>query len=632
MDKVASAERQRFSWSTLSALTAVFLFSLSANLYQNRVLLRPEDSLYADMKLYVDWAERLAFGGPLFTLDQFYPPGTSYFFSFFFRFFPAQQALVAIAFSSAVLLAASNIILGLTAARLFRLRSLSILVSSAAAFYWPFATLGSFYLSEPLFIFLSLSAQFFFVSGLRRVPAGFLISGVLFALAALVKSQALIHLLACLAAVCCFGGWRTMFRAVLAAPAGAALVLLPFFFRSGHFQPVIAANDAFNLYLGQSRRQAVAALDEGKGEFFVFVNNNSRLDYLYHPPQVCRASIVDRSFFFDKLLQLWREAPRRQVLRSAENLVELFMIEPAWPLNNNPRFREYDLGFQWLGALFFVLPASITIVAGLLFAQQRMETALLFFPLLGISAVAAAGTGQPRYLMPYYYNFLPLALVLFPRLRAARLNPVLRSGLRRQTLYGILCFLSVTGAGVFVAKKYVQTMPLRRDGAQGDYRTLSTVMPPPDSRGKMYWADLGRDGQMVFERRKEPGYSVRLSEFNTAESTARAVPFSVEAVEQGRLELGFNGREVTHVALYMVDPDSFWRSSLLQSGGTRKIAQGLHNGKWISLEISEAERKEGKKEILLTKLLGSSVRVSAVLIYRAISRPGKRSDGEAYLR
>lgn len=53
---------------------------------------------------------------------------------------------------------------------------------------------------------------------------------------------------------------------------------------SGRSDWFISANDGFNLYLGQSRREAVMGVDFESQLFHVFYNDNSVTPYLFHPP------------------------------------------------------------------------------------------------------------------------------------------------------------------------------------------------------------------------------------------------------------------------------------------------------------------------------------------------------------
>ena len=96
--------------------------------------------------------------------------------------------------------------------------------------------------------------------------------------------------------------------------------------------------------------------------------------------------------------------------------------------------------------------------------------------------------------------------------------------------------------------------------------------------------------------------------------------WAVEAPENGTLSVAVpeaNSATRLFIALYMIDPDSYARVSLVSSGGRSAVAQDLHNGRWVSLEVLPEEFSVGRKAIRLQRLLGSSVLVSAVVVYRA---------------
>ena len=604
---------------------SIFALSLALNLVQSMWLLPPWESRYADMGMYIEWARRLAAGGPIYTTDWFYPPGNSWFYSLFFRVLPAETALHAIAASLAVMLAASNVLLGLTAQLLFRRWYFGVAAAAASAAYWPFAAMGSFYLAEPLFVFLLILAQFLFVYAMRNrrlaLPAC-AASGILLGLSVIVRTQGLITLAVCCLCAAIFFRRRFACFAVLTA-AGAAVLVTTVFVRLHRaeaeglsFPSAFAANDAFNNYLGQSRRQVISTVDTERGEFYFFANNNSKVEYLFLPPETMLGSLLDRKMFFAATAKLWREDPARQVLFSVQNMIDLFMVRSSWPLGNNKQFDSADLIFQWGACLLLFFPALVTAIRSLTQGSLRLTAMLFAAPICCVAAMALISTGQPRYFLPYHYNLLLLTVPYYARLASTKFGARGRTFFY-ENLTALLLFALIVACSVTLTRCYAHSIPPRVDGSQRAYTSWETVDPAPNRATPVFVVDLGRDGQAAYVRGPVTGARIEQEGFKVWIPASREVGFAVETADLGVLQLYFPENIFTHIAVYFVDPDSWWRSSTATSGNQLKVAQHLHDGRWISFEITPEEQRLGRKDIVVRKIMGDSAAVSGVLAYRS---------------
>lgn len=583
-----------------------FLASVVLNVVQCAFVLPPQESVYADMGVYLERAMRLSQGaGNSQTLDSFYPAGTSALYAIAFSFLSFPRALRAIALAQAIALAFANLLLGLTVERAFRSRRAGVLSSAVATAYWPFAALGSFYLAEPFFIFFLLLGQWLVAGaafGQRSASSGLVRSfsaGLSLALASLIKSQGALLLVPALFAVLRRPRMRKCLA--LALLLGYGLGAIPQIRWSESGLRLGAANDAFNIYLGQSRRQGVAAYDARAGELFVFFNNNSNRDYLFYPPEVVHGSILDRRLFLDRVRELWRADPLAQILASLENGMELWLLRPSWPLSSSSAFLDLDLGFQWLGLLAVTLPALYGALPRFSRRRGGLSGRRMFFilPLLGITAISMMTTGQPRYLIPFYYELIPLAVLGWREAREDWRESAGGAARSFGTFAGVLLILFLVAKWVGAAA--VSAVPLRGRGPTS-MPALTMLHPSPVSRPSVV---------PVGALETEGFVSAFGGQLLSARETARVV-------------VPLETSSTTHVAVALNDPDGYFRAALVRSAGVEKVAQQLHSGSWIVLSVTDTERRERRKEILFQKLLGDSILLSGVIAYDANKEPEEK--------
>jgi 4-amino-4-deoxy-L-arabinose transferase-like glycosyltransferase len=611
----------------------IFLLSLSINALQAFLVVSPLDHLYSDMLGYVERAERLAAGGPMLPFDRFYPPGTHYLNAAFFYFFGSLSALKLIVGAQILMLSLANVLAGYAAIELFGRRSWGYAVMLACTLYWPFSAQSSFFMAEPALMFFLMLGFFLFAKAIMHDPDSRLLffSALAFGLGALVKSQAVLAFFTSLLALLFFWRREHSMRCFLLLCAGFSLPVAVQFgintYQSGTLSLYLSANDAFNTYLGQTRHEAVGCFDQKQNYFYVFHNNNAGLGYRFLPPRILPVSILDRAYFRKETLELWKIDPGQQLTRSLENMFELFDLNPRWPLRNIQLFSTLDQVFQWLLLLFVTIPALSTVAGAVLYRRYSFQSFLLISPICGMGLVAAASTGQPRYLLPFTYCYFLLAAPFYAQLiNSARTRTTAaiteRTTLARELTLagGFLLFFVCSGS--FVKTRYLATLPPRHDSMQEDYyEPLGTSQPRTAT--PLLWFDLGRNNLLVSPRADTIAdtVSVSLTGFRPGIPWPRAISWYVFADKQGSLTLRFPRSSASKLFLYLTDGDSYWRASRIQSGSTDLLAEGLHDGKWIVLPISDEERAEGEKTVTFSKLTGSSIALSGLALYNENPSP-----------
>lgn len=411
-------------------LCAALLFfgSLALNLQHIYMVSSPLDHVYSDMGGYVTRAWRVAAGAPFMPFDTFYPPGTSFLFAVVFFLFGFPVGIHIVSISQAVFLAGANVLLGYVAMELFGHRLMACLVMLIATLYWPFTAQTSFFMAEPAFSFFVILGLLVFVRSINRPSNQFVyfVLGLLFGIVTLIKSQGLCVFVIIPLSMFVFTRTRHLRQYIVALLSGLlipvvmTLALNAAIMRSPGL--LLSANAAFNTYLGQSRHQALGCLDPDKGYFYYFHNNNAGIGYDFLPPRVLPVSILDRAYFNQETAKLWREDPTTQIIRSLHNVVELFEINPRWPLRNNSHLVRQDVVSQWILLFFVVLPAVYGIWEAVFCKRYCFQVSILALPLVGISAVVSVSMGQPRYLIPFTYFLILLAVPFYLDLLEAARN------------------------------------------------------------------------------------------------------------------------------------------------------------------------------------------------------------------
>ena len=599
------------------------------------LLVPPHEMICCDMLSYLERAQRWAAGGPPQPFDAFFPPGVSYFYSLFFWLFTEQQAYILIAVSQCLLLSLAAVAIAATAAELSGSSRVGIVTGLVSACYWPFTLRASFFLSEPLFICLATLGQYGVVRAMKGSGSHkwAILAGVSLGFSLLTRSQGVCFIVSGLFALLIFcRGWRRV--SIGAALFLPVLIIVYAQMRqnqsiSGRSDWFISANDGFNLYLGQSRREAVMGVDFESQLFHVFYNDNSVTPYLFHPPIALPFSVMDREHFVSKVHELWQSNPSRQTWRSLENMVELWSVRGTWPVSNFSTAAYFELVFLWIGAILFCVPALLYSTLELSGALWRRRQIVLVLPAIVLTASAFASSGQPRFLLSVMHNVIALS-VLFWCGYGERFLGRSRRWQLRQIWLSLILPLSLVAFGGFVMNKNSELVPPRLND-DGKVPTLEDLVPPVKSGGVIIDQHFVVDGpppsssiylkseaRVDGQPKSQHSLPVQMVGFQPAKRWEnRRISTFAEALESGEVNLEFAPAAATHVALLLVDGDSFQRIVIVSSGDSSVIAQDLHNGRWIVLPISEIESAAGRKQITLSKLLGESIAVARVVLYRA---------------
>ena len=392
-------------------MIVVFVAGVFLGLVQIFLVSSPWDHIYSDMNGYIDKARRL-FEEGMVPFDTFFPLGTAYLYSVFFFFLDDPVNLYVLAIFQVVCVAASHVVIGLTAQELFKNERVSIFTAVASLCYWPLTGQTTFFMSEPIFMLLCLSAQYCFIKMCARGPTMVLVllCAVCVGIASITKTQGLVFLISMLVlGVIGLGNLKWL-------SAVTAITLVVISLHSWHISELLdrrgfffSANGAFNLYLGQSGLEATGGYDLENNMFFLFYNNNSFIDKNLSPTEVHLASVLDQEYFMDRVVDRWQDDPGRQVLRMFVSAFELFSTEPHWPLRNVDTLGNVERVFKMASLLVIYLPLLIAISVAINQRCYRWELAVLLLPVLGIVCASALTFGQPRYLVPFMPNIIAVA-------------------------------------------------------------------------------------------------------------------------------------------------------------------------------------------------------------------------------
>ena len=590
---------------SLTVLACSLCFNLWLVYWVNSPLLH----IYSDMQGYVERGWRLAQGGPFYPFDTFYPPGTSYVYAVVMYFFGYDRGLKVLVALQPALLTASYLLLALCAMLLFGKRRLAFVVLAFCAAYFPFAAQGCFFMAEPVFMFLLALSFFIYLTTLRgsHAAAKYFLLGLLVAFATLVKSQGGILIVSVLL-VPVFDK-EAQKRARL-LPLFLLAFVLPLLAQVSVNSAImkrpsvyIAANNDYNMYLGQSRRAAVGCLDPVTGYFYIFYNTNTGLGYKFREAAAYPVAIWDRSFFKQKTWELWHSNPRLQVLRSLQNAFELYSINPRWPLRNNPQLVLPDTVSQWFFLFLVVLPALSFSFSALRVPQERSKVFFLGLPILGIFGVAFISMGQPRYLLPFNYFLLLLACPFYEQAFQRRTGLVSR-------LVGAFVFV-VALAGVREAARaaYESTLPAPREKSQ------EKLEAPLKNTEPLFLAYTGFDNQLVSVKKQAGGVTVSLENFEVGEMWSREVYWHADADAEGRVKLVFPPGSANKIGLFFTDGDGYRRISYAAAGADIALAERLHNGRWIFFTLNAEQQKSGQAEVVIRRLMGRSAALSAIALF-----------------
>lgn len=410
----------------------VAVLSLAAAAYQVYYVHHPLESVYADMRGYIERAWDLVGAPSVVPYERFYPPGTHYLFALVFAVFGYSAGFATIALLQILFLTAANVFSYQIAVLLFSNNRAALVLASVLSVFLPRVALVSFYVAEPLFLFLITSGQLLLLHALTKQPSrtAIYVSGLLFGFAIITKGQALAFTAGAVA-VMLLPRFRRVRRLSPLFVFGAALPVVSISAINSNIagRPMlsVAANDMFNSYLGQSQRRGIGCYDDSSNTFYFFHNNNSYFNELLSAPMAIRASILDRDYFRRATLKLWSDQPLIQLVRSLNNIRELFLPELYWPLRDVKQQEKSAAWSAWIWSWVSFILGSWGLALAVRRGRWTWQICFITIPLLGIAAMAFVSMGQPRYLVPFQFHIMLLSmpvlcsfdLLLSTRLRGA---------------------------------------------------------------------------------------------------------------------------------------------------------------------------------------------------------------------
>lgn len=414
---------------------ALWVVSFAAHLYYIQWVLSPLDTMDSDMLVYIELAINYFYGyGAIDPLNTISLPGINYFFGFILKVFGLATGFTVLNILQAAILSTINVLTGLITYALFKQRWAAWLVAIIVAAYWPFWGLISYYMAELMQIFFMLLAYYWLIQAIETGAKWecLMSIGLLLGLAMMMKGQAIVAVVAVV-----------LFLLILPVAAGrrhwAGWVMMGFMIPIGlqvmlhhRINPAggwyMALVDSYNFYLAQSRMQGIAALEwHGPGAYTLHTYANDTDDeQRFLPLAIVEASILDRPYYQQKSWELIREQPYRQWGRAVTSVRELFRYGEGWPFRYiKPVWGDAQVLHQiklWL----VMLPAALSLILALGYGYYRWQVILVSLPVLGIMALAVIYSGQPRYLMPFYYYLFIGAVPFYLWLARgwARLQPV----------------------------------------------------------------------------------------------------------------------------------------------------------------------------------------------------------------
>ena len=595
-------------------LAGIFLFSFIINIYQALIVGNPHQHFYSDMQGYMQRAWKFASGVELDPFDSFFPSGLSYFYWGVFKVFDYRTGLDNIILIQTILSTLSVILVVLTAKLLYKSLIPAFIVGILTALFLPFILLNSFFVSEIPFIFLSLLSQYIFLKLLnkKKTSVWYLPLGLLLGFLCLIRGQGLCYLATAVLILL----FKNIKNAILLI-APACLILLTQSYINHNISKgehsSISANSSYNLYLGQSRRAAIGCLDPKTEYYYVFHQNNSYFDRRLFPIKNVYKSILDSTSFRKLTLELWLENPYRQVIRSLRSVVELFSINPTWPNRDIVNMRSFESNFRLGFYLLILLPALFFAFTSIQSNILRVEIISLLLPTIFLAAMAFLSMGQPRYFIPFQYNFFiiftPVVVFITSYLKEEKLN-----SFQKSSIFYFLSFLIFIGlATIFINNQYSKFQAPKIEDSSASYFGIKDIAEKRGLVG-LHGSDLGKNINIISNNSDE--FNISLSGFSRNLIWERAISWSVKSVKGirvPRITTSFPKGTTTHIALYMTDGDSKWRTSKIKSGDQLRIADDLHQGRWIIFPVSKRERTLGSKSFDFHKLTGANITISKII-------------------
>jgi 4-amino-4-deoxy-L-arabinose transferase-like glycosyltransferase len=396
---------------------------------------RPEDFVYADMRLYTELAQRLATSSePLMPWDVTHPLGYPLFLTLMRG---ADGSLVSAVRVQLFMSCLIPLAVGLLGWKTFGKRT-GLAAVVFASFYFPFIEYGGYYLSEiPFILMLTLAfVAFFAARDTKRLGVSLglaAVGGFTLSLAMAFKSVALLAALAFFAADALaillarrldeptllarlrrLRPWllRGAVTAVAAVPLLVPLARVCTRANDGRFC-VTGNKVGSDFLLGHYGRIADIAWGLESGHGFMFGSPSSWLRH-YDLHEKVPFPMTDSA---QNTAEAWKwifAHPFEAVVLSLDHLYDTFFGMTIWPTFNGPRWAYAQLS-QYVFIMLLFVPTVLVcarVLKGGARAALTSRTALVLAPVAAIAFTVAIATGEVRYRIPFDIFFIVTACAL----------------------------------------------------------------------------------------------------------------------------------------------------------------------------------------------------------------------------
>jgi 4-amino-4-deoxy-L-arabinose transferase-like glycosyltransferase len=385
----------------------------------------PVDFLYSDMGAYVERAQRLAAGGPLWRIDAFHPPGTHMLLAMPMKLFGTGSAGL---WAGAGLWCVLSSLIPLFTWRLARLLltpAAAALTAVFCAFWPPHITYGAFFTSEIPSLALMVAALWAGYRAIRkqgRLAYGLgLLAGVLAGAAIGSRPQWILNLVVLAVPLLLrFRREAAVLASIVIGTTGVlGALLLHNSVVAGKFTG-LSENSGVNFWMGHCDVRTVTTTDPSQNVFFTFS--------LPVAMQLERGGIYnfkehlawDQPFFYDMGLQCIQRDGLGHIRILVRNTLDMTATTVPWPqVDDDSPQRGVVQASNLVYALLlpWIVIESVFLIRRRHAAGQPSGEMIMLAHLACVALVAVIYFGDPRLRTPYdVFGLALLAALIADRL------------------------------------------------------------------------------------------------------------------------------------------------------------------------------------------------------------------------
>jgi len=356
---------------------------------------------------YIDRASSLAKGSYPGKWDTFYPVGMTYILAPFFYILNYDLALRIIAIFYAVLLATANYLVFRIVLDFYKSKTGAWLAMVFCAAYYPFIAYIGFYLSEIPFVFLLVLSMYLLCRAFNQKKSRLstaLLAGLIMGFAAIVRSTlfpAWILFLILLIIKRPLIGYKRILLFSLGFLFVVAIQTVRNSFIMERFT-LFSTNGGANAYLGQAHIKKVSGTPAYGGWYWY--DTNCVWDKTLTKEEIFNFDGWDESKLYSKVVDLWKENPKKQILLSLQNGVDMFyLVDKHWFIFNSSASNSLNHKFQWSFVVLVYIPLVLTFVWMIKDRKSRFLNLIFMIPIISVILMAMITKGEERYLMPFQY-------------------------------------------------------------------------------------------------------------------------------------------------------------------------------------------------------------------------------------